>query len=120
MSDAEKKKLVAEALAPLSAAELEVWRHNRVQDTIGAQLKGRLREMAGAIAQWQADAMASVIKKGIVPEWVTDPARRVEAAEAIRAAGINFRGGGFHWELRKGEEVLSVLDFKINGATPTQ
>lgn len=117
LPDDEKKRLVAEALAPLTPAELEQWRHNRVNDQAGGRLKAKLREMAAALGTWQHDAIAAQVKKGLLPEWIFDPARKDDTAALLKAGGYHFQGGGFQWELRRGEEVLSVFELRLNGRT---
>ena len=111
----EKRCLVAEALAPLTPAELEQWKQNRVNDLAGGKLRDKLRQMAAALGTWQHDAVAAQVKKGNLPEWIFDPARKDETLELLKVGGYHFAGGGFRWELRKGEEVLSVFEIKVNG-----
>lgn len=115
LPEAEKRRLVAEAMAPLTPAEMEQWQQNRTNDLAGSQLKSKLRELALALAAWQHDAVAAQIKKGNLPEWVFDKDRQDEARALIKDGGYHFAGSGFHWEFRRGEQVLSVFEAKVNG-----
>lgn len=115
LPDYEKRRLVAEALAPLTPAEMEQWRQNRVNDTMGASLKSKLRVMAAALGCWQHASIVAQVKKGALPEWIFDPARVDEVVALLKAGGYHFQGGGFSWEFRRGEEVLSTFELRLNG-----
>ena len=119
ITDAERRALVAKALAPLTPAEQEEYRANKVRDAAGLRLRAKLGEIAQSLRRWQRDAIASCVKKGLIPDHIAKASDPTTINLWMREQGYNFRGEGFHWELRKGEEVLSVFDVRLKSTDAT-
>ena len=104
-----------EALAPLTAAEMEQFRANLTGAKVQDGVKERVRELAATMDQWRQEAIWNAIKRGLLPEWFTDATKQEEAKALWKEGGYHFQGSGLHWAFMQGDKVLSVFQVHVNG-----
>ena len=108
----EQARLINDAIRPLTPAERETKSANVTKALDHATLREIAAEIATARVRFCSDAIASLVKKGDVPQWIGQEGKGEESREWLRRNGYFFevyRFDPLRMRMYKGDRMVAEM-----------